>query len=365
VKQVGADRLEWLDRQQQISRIAQARSAGQSRQGKRRQGSRGPRRRRSTILQVPVHVLAERAEDRAKLSNVINSMLAALAQPGTKVKLDFTRTVKMYPGGTLILLAYLELLLERFPGRIAARCVPRSLAAQLMRHFGLADRLGINSATSTPTHDSVVRWKYLTGEVADGTPIAELLDSYRRLTAAKIPEGLYESLTEALTNVRQHAYPAGGQVPEGLRRWWLFAKHDEPVDGHLGGLFIGVYDIGIGIQQSMRGRLKRGEKLLDKSGQWLDILGLDGTSRLQRLLLEAAVERNRTSTGLSYRGKGLPEMRDFVLGTPSGRLSIVSGRAQYSCSLKMPSNQASLSRAPILGTLILWSIPLEPLEVTQ
>jgi hypothetical protein len=266
----------------------------------------------------------------------------------------------MYPGGTLILLAYLELLLDRYPGRIEARCKPHSLPAQLMRHFGIADRLGLSPELSRPTHDSVVNWHYLTGTVADGSKIAQLLETYRQLSAARIPEGLYEALTEALTNVRQHAYPEGTKTPNSLRRWWLFAKYEEPIGSKTGSLYIGVYDIGIGIQRSMRQRLKPGEMILGKAGEWLDWTGIRGTTALlDRLLLHAAVERNRSSTGQSFRGIGLQEMRDFVRGTASGVLSIVSGLAQYTCNAKTDSSAAFPSKDPILGTLIVWNIPLE------
>lgn len=307
-------------------------------------------------------MLAERGEDRSKLLNILNSMVVALQRSGTKVKLDFSKTVRMYPGGMLMLLAYLEVLLDLYPGRLKACCMPRSLAAQLMGHFGIATKLGLSAASSRPRDDSVVTWKYLTGEVADGSKISELIEGYRKLTSAEIPDGLYEALTEALTNVRQHAYPAGSNTPDALRRWWLFAKYEEPSGGNVGKLFVGVYDIGLGIQQSMRKHLLPTEKLLDVTGTFLEWTGLEGTSKLERLLLTEAVERNRSSTGLDFRGNGLPEMRDFVLKTTSGRLSIVSGSSQYTTLAKSQSSSANSSR-PILGTLILWSIPLDAKEI--
>jgi hypothetical protein len=267
----------------------------------------------------------------------------------------------MFPGGMLILVAYLELLLELYPGRIQARCTPHSLPAQLMRHFRIADRLGVSPTMSQPTHESVVKWNYLTGRVAEGTRIADLIDRYRKLTSADIPEGLYEAITEALTNVRQHAYPSDSDTPELLKRWWLFSKYEEPSGDQKGSLYIGVYDIGVGIQESMRRRLRPGEKLLDAAGDWLEWTGVDRGNYLERLLLEAAVERHRSSTGLSFRGNGLPEMRDFVLRTTSGQLSIVTGQAQYTC-MATPPRSGAVNSQHLLGTLLVWTIPLEPKE---
>jgi hypothetical protein len=356
-----SERIEWLVRQQRLAQISSLRDAGFSRRRRSDQlrSTGGPER--TTIIAVPERVIAERPEDRRRITDVFDSLLRALSNRRTRVKLDFSRTTKMYPGGMLMLLAYLELLLESHPGKITARCLPRSLSAQLLRHCGLADKLGVPPEHSTPTHASVVHWKYLTGTVADGTPIANLIEDYKRFGMAQIPEGLYEAITEALTNVRQHAYPARAAVPEILRRWWLFSKYESPQRDSPGNIYIGVYDIGVGIQSSMRAQLKPGEKLLDIAGQYLDWTGLEGTALLERLLLKAAVEGTRSGTGLDYRGNGLPEMRDFVLRTTSGSLSILSGTAQYTCMARTQTSTA-VSSHPTLGTLIVWTIPLQPKE---
>ena len=136
---------------------------------------------------MPRDVMAETDTHREQLRQVITSALAILGRPRTKVRFDFTRTKMIYPGGMLLFLAYLQLMLLHFPGRVKARCFPQSLAAQLMRHFGVADQLGVAPAGSQPHHESVVNWRYLTGDFADGEKIAELIDGYRRDTSAKLP----------------------------------------------------------------------------------------------------------------------------------------------------------------------------------
>ena len=312
---------------------------------------------------MPRDVMAETDSHREQLRQVITSALAILGRPRTKVRFDFTRTKMIYPGGMLLFLAYLQLMLLHFPGRVKARCFPQSLAAQLMRHFGVADQLGVAPAGSQPHHESVVNWRYLTGDFADGEKIAELIDGYRRDTSAKLPDGLYDVLAEALTNVRHHAYPADTDVPESMRRWWLFARYVAPKDDQPGNLFVAVYDIGVGIQHSMRTQLRSGEIALDKTDEVLKLLGIGAGKRLDRLLLERAVEHPRSSTGLSFRGRGLPEMRDFVLATNAGRLYIISGNAQYTCLGGSSAGSVANSQKLFNGTLILWSIPLEHTEV--
>jgi hypothetical protein len=350
---------EWLEERQQRERAGQLRAAGRARQSSGRKARPTSSRRRTVVIPVPARISADRDEDRRPLLGLLATILDALREGGTRVKLDFSKTVRMYPGGMLLLLAYLELVAEQHPGRVKASCSPGSLVAQLLRQFGFGPRLGVASARNTPRASSVVGWEYLTGKVADGESIAQLIDGYRRLASAEIPDGLYDVLSEALTNVRHHAYPAD-QVPEALRRWWLFARYVEPSGGEPGNLFIGVYDLGVGIQASLRGRLSKGERALEFAG-WIETqLGADlGPGRaLDRALLETAIEGPRSSTGLSFRGNGLPEMRDFVLSTRSGRLLILSGGSQYLCAAETQASTTTSCTEPILGTLIVWSMPL-------
>ena len=75
-------------------------------------------------------------------------------------------------------------------------------------------------------------------------------------------------------------------------------------------------------------------------------------------LLRLAIEASRTRTGLSFRGKSLPEMKEFAASTAGGRMTIVSGAAQYSCRAHNGAAALSKCERPILGTLILWNLPL-------
>ncbi|AOW14527.1 hypothetical protein LPB72_06060 [Hydrogenophaga crassostreae] len=254
----------------------------------------------------------------------------------------------------LVLLGALELILEIFPGKVSARCPPKSLSAQLLRHFGIADKLGVSPQSSQPTARSVVEWRYLTGTQAIGEDVRELLHSYRQNTSAEIPPDLFSVLTEGLINVRHHAYPADSEIPPDLRRWWLFSRYVEPEGQTAGNLYIAIYDMGVGIPTTMKERLERGEVILNLIEQVIPT-----GKALDKALLLQAVEHRRSGTGLPHRGNGLPEMREFVASTSAGRLYIVSGSAQYSYG---PSSQEGMVTAysrSFPGTLILWSLPLK------
>lgn len=255
-----------------------------------------------------------------------------------------------------MLLAFLELLVGSFPRRVSARCPPGSMSGQLLNHFGLGAKLGVSSTSCVPKHESVVNWHYVTGTKLDGAKISELLRKYKQLTEADPPEGLYDVLGEALTNVHHHAYPESCDMPDAMRRWWMFSRYDKPEDNTPGSLYIAVYDIGEGIQNTMRAKLEAGEMVLDLGVGLTEFVG-GSWKVLDRRLLEKAVDHDRSSTGLANRGKGLPEMRDFIKSTESGRLHIISGHSQYTSNVQ-GNTQVTSWPEKILGTLILWSIPL-------
>lgn len=359
MRRLSRDHKEWLDRRVRIGHkrlLRTARMLG-------RPAARAARRWQTSIIVVPALLSTENEEARRALAKTLTALITALEKPLHRVRLDFTATHRLFPGGTLILLAYIEMLLRLHPGRLSARCISKSLAAQLLQQFGVAHALGLQPASCAPVAASVTSWRYLTGTRADGEKISELLNYYRQLSSADPPEGLYESLTEALTNVRHHAYPPGDAMPESLQRWWLFARFDEPTPSSQGRIFIAVYDMGVGIQASLRRRLERGEAFLEKGEEAAKFLGAHPRT-LERILLERAVDHQRSSTGLSNRGHGLPEMRDFVLRTQSGRLYINSGFAHYACLAQVGFSEVVPCSYQFPGTLIVWSIPLNRREAS-
>jgi len=144
----------------------------------------------------------------------------------------------------------------------------------------------------------------------------------------------------------------------------LFSRFREPTNSRPGNLFIAVYDIGAGIQTTLRDQLQGcAERFAQLGDDIKELLSLGDGRKLQQVLLKHAIEHQRTSTGLAFRGHGLPEMRDFVLQTATGRLYIISGGAQYSCS---PAQNVShcITCAPAFpGTLILWDLPFRAKEL--
>lgn len=354
MKKMNPDRSEWLLRRGRINRRLHLRLANLA----AAIGLRQTTKIRSSVIAVPSLLIAEKAEQREQILRVISRIEQCLRSGRHRVKLDFSPVKKIFPGGMLLLLAALSRMADQHSGKISARCPPNSLAAQLLNHFGLAAKLKVSPHLSRPTHHSVLAWSFLTGTQAAGDKVTELLNRYREGTNAAIPEGLFAVLTEGLTNVRQHAYKDLLQVQESWRKWWLFARYEEPKPGTEGSLYIAIYDIGAGIPATMRNKLLRKEivvDLLDKSGKLLSLS--DGVMLDKKLMFEA-IEHRRSQTGEGHRGNGLPEMKEFAASNEGGRLHIVSGRVQYSIVRGNAEGQVQGYKEEMPGTLLLWSLPL-------
>lgn len=353
MRKVVRKRLVWLNRQVQAKARAQRKAA---RQFRNRCGSRRLRRQ-TCIIGIPAILTAEKLEHRLKILDVIKQIDDRMAAGGWRVKLDFSRVQKIFPGGMLLLLAALQQRTQNHQGKIVARCPPNSMAAQLLNHFGLADALGVPQCQ--PKAHSVVSWRHLSGTHADGLELKQLLDHYRATTQAQIPEALFAVLSEGLTNVRQHAYTATCTTPQEWKRWWLFARCEEPSGTQHGNLYIAIYDMGVGIPATLRRKLESKEIFFDWWDQALQAVHLSEGTRLDQRLLQAAVEHRRSQTGQPHRGNGLPEMREFAVTTEGGRLHIVSGHAQYSLLGGKNDGQVMRFEQKFPGTLLLWSLPLK------
>lgn len=332
----------WSARRQKIILIKQKRKSGKIISSK------------WSVIKMPSGIIIHHPDGRKKLIKIFNSM-NKITSGGGKVKLDFSITKKIHPGGMLVLMSNIEIINSRCVGGVNIRCAPESIPAQLFDHFNYTAGLGLPKKRRKIENKMVTKWNYLSGRDSDGSKISGLLANYRSTCTSETPEGLYESLTEAITNVKHHAYLDKNSEES---KWWIFSSHDDQgEDQDHSILYIAVYDRGIGIQKAMR-----------RNPQWEETVTkflLSETFReswLEKKLLQEAVEMERSSTGMSHRGKGLPDMKEFVAFTRTGSMYIMSGRAQYTYTASTQTSDCTLCDDELPGTLILWSIPLQKVK---
>lgn len=127
--------------------------------------------------------------------------------------------------------------------------------------------------------------------IEDATTCADAVDFVLKYTKQElIHRKLFNALAEMMTNTDNHAYEN-----EEFRNWYLFAYK---VDA---GIAFYFFDNGKGIINTAK------KNLLEKALSYAFSLGHES-------LMEAVLNGNyRSATGLPYRNKGLPEIKDFLI----------------------------------------------------
>ena len=157
---------------------------------------------------------------------------------------------------------------------------------------------------------------------------------------------LFEGLSEAITNVGQHAYRDVADYRR--KQWWLSASFNAE-SRHL---CVTFYDQGDGIPHTLP-RSRWFEVIQDVFNSWPD-------SRK----IQAATDIGRSSSGLDERGKGLQDLVEFARAHAAGRLSIYSLRGMYLQSFTNDGTKVAQDcerrdfENSIGGTLIEWSVTL-------
>lgn len=286
-------------------------------------------------------------ESRGKLLHFIHRIKAALAE-GQKVQISFQDTKLLAPSGTLIFVAEIEQILGKYPGRISIDYPNDDVVEQLFQHIGLLERLGLTPRKSI-TAENVRHWSYVYGNTVDTTAFISLFAKYSSNLSEDVRSGLFEGMSEAVTNSIQHAYPCehlGGCNCE--KGWWMFSKQTENI------LTVVMYDMGIGIPASLKNKPEFKERLAAPYRRY--------KKRQETMLIDIAVESNRTSTRLPHRGKGLPDMLEFVKEGHVGEFKIFSGAGAFSYTAQDQVERGRDFEMPVNGTLIQWELPITVLS---
>lgn len=256
---------------------------------------------------------------------------------GNGVIIDFSDIRRLYPCGLLLLMGLITEWLNQHPGRLKAKYPKDDLAEQMLQHVNVLQSLGL-PARKQVTHNDVNRWHYLSGSNVDTGPFDGFMKQVTELAGADAQAGLYECISEAITNVKHHAYH--DRAGEG---WWAFCTVSDRK------IFVAVRDRGATIPATLLEK-QTGEDLLK-------LRKLRGKAADPELIASAV--GGRTRTRLPHRGKGLREMYAFTRRSASSELGIYSrnGYFQYIPKRQRPEASGMIDQA-VKGTLLIWMISL-------
>ena len=262
-------------------------------------------------------------------------------------KLRFNNLNYISPAAALVLASEVDKWNQRLKGRLKADVETWTAdIKRLLCEMGYFELLGLPRPKEDYVPGDVVFLKFIRGKSGEGD-IGKLAQQLRKniqeIAGQTIRKtSLYEGLSEAITNVGQHAYPPAAMV-RGKKQWWLSASFNKSRRE----LTVMFYDQGIGIPNTLP-RASMYELFKDVFAKWSD-----------SEKIKAAMEYGRSSVVKPERGKGLKQLLVFAQAYPEGSLSIYSQRGLYHVSYAPDGTPVELQRnyqSSVGGTLIVWSI---------
>lgn len=319
----------------------------------RRKGKYRPwwNRQKTEKIDLPENLSLQ--ENYEETIGFFQSLRRAADDRNVRLMINFTTLQQIGPAAALVLAAELDCWRQsaEFPIRIRDVSRWNQDILRLLDQMGLFDLVKVANRPSLPevSQSSVYFIRFKSSDLADGRFAQELRADLEEVIQG-VPDWkrLYRGLTEAMTNVKHHAYPkerAQISHPEN-RRWWMFGAYD----AQRCLLTCVLYDRGVGIPATLP--LKHP---MEHINSILAKLGVREST--DAALIVAATELGRTRTSRLYRGRGfgLADIKRLVTESSHGKLRIMSGSGRYVFEGEDPGERSSLP-SPIGGTLIEWEV---------
>lgn len=313
----------------------------------------------SLIIEAPKIVGLHSSKLHYELTSFLRRMRNEVAtQKHDRIVIDFRETELLSAAGTILLLAEVDRISQIPSQRTKLTCYYplNETAEKVMQQVGLLALFKRQERCTITEQDSnVYHWHYFTGSAATGEDAASMCTSLENKLPTTSLKQLFNAVTEAMVNSVHHAYeePRNDTIsnayPDNTKRWWFFG---EILDG---GLHIVFCDLGIGIPRSLPRNWKE---------HCLDVLKMSQISSGKHDLnmIKKALELGRTRTSKSNRGLGFHKNIVAAAEKLGGKLLIYSNKAVINIDYTDPKHHVKVHdyfRRSILGTVILWTIPIE------
>ena len=265
------------------------------------------------------------------------------------VYIDFRKIRRLSPTAALVLAAELDRW-NHLRRRSHVRSVDvdewDSTIRVLLQDMGFFDLLRVPSG-SVPGdgNNPDLRYvKFRTGPLAEGEAIIRLRERDLEPMVGEMPqkERLFAAVTEAMTNVVQHAYRRASKRPN----WWLSASRNSATSD----VSIIIYDQGAGIPTTLPRRYSEVFQRL--------------RSHDHAHMIRAAHDLQRTVTKEPHRGHGLErDIRGYLnVLECAASYRVVSRKGEYICRRTRDgdnSHELKSHAEPLPGTLIEWHLSLK------
>jgi hypothetical protein len=281
----------------------------------------------------------------------LNSFRTA-AKVARRVKyLHFDKIEKISPSAALVLASEVDRWNQRTQHRLRASVNTwNEEIKRLLSQMGYFNLLNLEKPVGVLESSTVSFLPFKRGDLNNGTSATlakELRIEIESLVGFEIERHLlYEGLSEAITNVSQHAYPEAHTYM--VRQWWLSASYDRTSRE----LRVVFFDQGAGIPATLPNW-----RFFERIKAMLNV-----TTDSDKIA--AAMEVGRSASGEEHRGKGLQNFMHFAERYRPSSLSIYSLRGMYRRKWlrQEDTNVVQTERkdftVSVGGTLIEWAVRL-------
>lgn len=270
---------------------------------------------------------------------------------GEKVLIDFRNTNAIKACAVIVLYAYIDFLQRQTKDKTVI-AITTCGSARVNNWFKICGIWGITGfqRVTADKLNSMEIVSAVAGKTKNNQESAEAREKIKNVLKyikGTIYEGkisvsdgqkLYAALTESISNVGLHAYSNETQFSEFIadigKRWWILAHKVEEQ------LYLMVYDMGEGIPVTL---VKK---------DFFTLIAQIFNPKTDSDKIYAAVQYGETRMNSQKHGKGLPDMKRYVVDNPEGQLHIFSGMGRYSYNAANNTEEQFDLPYSIGGTLI-------------
>ena len=245
-----------------------------------------------TRIQAPLVFGLRNKNNHNKLIQFISKIKTTIFNKKQRVNIDFSQTKQMIVCGTLHFFTELKQIKNDLGSLKLISCnQPKDdTVAQVLQHLGILQMLGC-SCSIEPDLDNVINWNVAFGKHTDTTEVGKILEGQSSLAIVKSKK-IYRGVSEAMTNVSQHAYIQIMECTEKAlenKGWCMFYQEESER------IFIAFCDLGVGIPVTLPYTVKKN----NETGFLASILKRLSAGRKKHSdgeLIQAAIELKRSRT---------------------------------------------------------------------
>lgn len=303
------------------------------------------------VLDVPKNL--DLVRNYAETAEFIRDMRRSVLHHNRRVYLVFNDAERIRPAALLLLLAEIHRCrLSHGPNMVTGTYPNNPNLERLMCRTGFFKLLNVKERTTLKVRGFPVEYIEFRSnnklDTAEPKRLRTELLGDSITMHPKVRSRLYRSLTEAMINVGQHAYPQSSVKSHPVKKRWWLAGH---VNKRKKELMVTFCDLGVGIPETLP-KIYTWERIRSALSLLPGIRPNDGQ------MIEAAMTIGRSRTREEHRGRGLNDLRSLIDQAGSGELYIFSRKGRYRYRAG-GDEEAFNSNISINGTLIKWSVPLD------